>query len=461
MTLNVERKKPMSILTLRAAARLFAAGRHLVCGLACCALFGVAGAAQAAVAVDGVAAVVNDAVITVQEFDLRLQQAQRQLQQQKAEMPAAVLARQVLESMISERIIEQRAADIGIRVNDAMLESAIERIAQANQTDIEGLRAKVQADGLDWTDFARQIRLEILQARLREAEIDPQVHVSKVEIDHFLQTRPEAFSGRQYLAAQILLANEESAKNQAAKWQELEKRAADLKRRMAAGERFSALAKRYSDGAEAAQSGLIGWRSAEQLPTLFVEALAGLRPGQVSEPVRSPAGVHLIMLVDMRGGELSQGESTRQTHARHILLKTSELLDDANARSRLQNLRERIVNGEDFAALAKVHSNDMTAIKGGDLGWLTAGDTVPAFERAMNALAVGELGEPVQTLFGWHLIEVLERREHTLDETQKRKLAEQAIARNKARDAFNEWLQEARDSAYVEIRLPDAAAVAP
>ncbi|MBQ7626930.1 MAG: peptidylprolyl isomerase [Rhodocyclaceae bacterium] len=402
--------------------------------------------------VDGVAAIVNQDIITSREFDERMEQTRARLAKQSVRPPEAVLARQVLERLILDKIIAQRAAEGGIRVSDKTLEMALAQIAENNRTDMDGLKKRVAEEGMSWPAFREQIRGEVLQARVRERDIDPTIQVSDAELDNFLNTQKSAFSGREYQVAHILLSAPEGASEE--DWKRLQARAAEIERKLSAGEHFARLAAQYSQAPDAAQGGLLDWRPAERLPSVFAEAILKLSPGQRAPVIRSDAGLHIVMLVDARGGELSQGEETLQTHARHILIKTSEVVSDDDAQSRLLALRERIRHGESFAEIARVHSADLNGANGGDLGWLTPGDTVPAFERAMDALAPNELSEPVKSQFGWHLIEVLERRKSSLNDEQKRKLAYQVIARRKAEEAFNEWLQEARDSAYVDIRIP-------
>lgn len=402
--------------------------------------------------VDGVAAIVNQDIITTREFDERMAQARAQLARQNVRPPEAELARQVLERLILDKIIAQRAAENGIQVSDKTLEAALQQIAESNRADLDGLKKHVAEQGATWAAFREQIRTEILQARIRERDIDPTIKISDAEVENFLNTQKSAFSGREYRVAHILLSAPEGASDE--DWKRLQARAAEIERKLDAGEHFAQLAAQHSQAPDAAQGGLLDWRAADRLPSAFAEAVLKLTPGQRAPVLRSDSGLHIVMLVDARGGELSKGEETLQTHARHILIKTSEVLTDDEAQSRLLALRERIAHGEGFEEIARVHSADLNGANGGDLGWLTPGDTVPAFERAMDALAPGELSEPVKSQFGWHLIEVLERRKAALSDEQKRKLAYQVIARRKAEEAFDEWLREARDSAYVDIRLP-------
>ena len=402
--------------------------------------------------VDGVAAIVNQDIITRREFDDRMAQARAQLARQNVRPPEAVLARQVLERLILDKIIAQRAAENGIRISEKTLELTLQQIADNNHSDMDGLKKHVAEQGASWPAFREQIRVEILQARIREREIDPTIHISDAEVENFLSTQKNAFSGREYRVAHILLSAPEGASEE--DWKRLQARAAEIERKLEAGEHFAQLAARHSQAPDAAQGGLIDWRPAERLPSAFAEAILKLTPGQRAPVIRSDSGLHIVMLVDARGGELAQGEQTRQTHARHILIKTSEVVSDDDAQSRLLALRDRIAHGESFEEIARVHSADLNGANGGDLGWLTPGDTVPAFERAMDALAPNELSEPVKSQFGWHLIQVLERRQAPLSDEQKRKLAQQVIARRKAEEALNEWLHEARDSAYVDIRIP-------
>lgn len=408
--------------------------------------------AQRAVPVDRVVAVVNNDVITSLELRDRMIQAVGQLQRQGVQLPPEhIIQRQVLEQMVLEKVQMQVADEVGIRVDEATMARAISRVASNNRLSETELRDALEADGISWERFRQQIRTEILLTRLREREVDSRVVVTEAEVDNFIASNPGAFSGREYLLAHILLRAPESPSQ--ADIARLNARAEEVMQRIIAGEDFGRLAAAYSDAPDAMNSGLLGWRTQDRLPALFADALATLQPGQVSQVIRSAAGLHIVMFVDARGGELAAPEQIGQTRARHILLRTSEVLSDADAEARLLGLRERIVNGDDFAELARVHSVDLSGAKGGDLGWLNQGDTVPEFERAMDALAPGELSMPVRSPFGWHLIQVQERRVQDVTDELKRNVARNALRQRKAEEAYDDWLREQRDSAYVQLRL--------
>lgn len=405
-----------------------------------------------AVEVDRIVAVVNNEPITATQLRESLERAIRRLAQQGTELPPReALERQMLERLILERAQLQRARELGLQVDEGMLERAIGRVADNNRMTLEALRNALDKDGIPWRRFRDEIRTELLLQRLREREVDSRIVVTEAEVDNFIATNPDAFSGREYRLAHILLRAPEGASP--AQLDALLVRAKQIQRRLEEGEEFAAVAASVSDAPDAMNGGELGWRSRDRLPAIFAEALETLRPGEVSPILRSAAGVHLVKLIEVRGGELG-AESVQQTRVSHILIHTSEVLSDAEAESRLKGLRERIVLGNaDFAELAKAHSADPSAAKGGELGWIYPGDTVPEFERAMNALAPGEISEPIRSPFGWHLIKVHERRQQDVSDERKRAMARAALRQRKAEDAFEDWIRQLRDSTYVEYRL--------
>jgi len=431
---------------------------RLISRLALALLACTAGAATAldatprAVEVDRIVAVVNNEPITATQLRESLERAIRRLAQQGTELPPReMLERQMLERLILERAQLQRARELGLQVDEGMIERAIGRVADNNRMTLEALRKALDKDGIPWRRFRDEIRTELLLQRLREREVDSRIVVTEAEVDNFIATNPDAFSGREYRLAHILLRAPEGASP--AQLDALLARARQIRRRLEEGEDFAAVAASVSDAPDAMNGGELGWRSPDRLPAIFAEALKTLRPGEVSPILRSAAGVHLIKLLEVRGGELG-ADSVQQTRVSHILIRTSEVLSDAEAESRLKGLRERIVLGNaDFAELAKAHSVDPSAAKGGELGWIYPGDTVPEFERAMNALAPGEISEPIRTPFGWHLIKVHERRQQDVSDERKRAMARAALRQRKAEEAFEDWIRQLRDSTYVEYRL--------
>lgn len=411
-------------------------------------------AAALPVDADRVVAVVNDEVLTSHELDLRLQQAEQQLRRQKIPLPALdVLTRQVLERMIVDRAQLQMARENGVRVDDSTVNAAIQRIAEQNGLTLAALKDKLDEEKTSFARFREDIRDEITLARLREREVDSRINVSEGEIDNFLADQAgKGDSAVEYDIAQILLRLPENAAPE--RIDEMRRRAEELRAQAMAGADFAQLAASYSVGSEALKGGDLGWRSADRLPALFVGAIKTLNPGDLAPVVRSPGGFHVLKLVAKRGaGDALPIGPVQQTHARHILLRVTDATPEPEVRRRLEDLRDRITKGgQDFAQLARLHSVDPSSTRGGDLGWLYAGDTVPEFERAMNALPVNEVSAPVKTSFGWHLIQVLERRTEQDSSERTRLTARQALRERKSEESTLEWLRQLRDRTYVEYR---------
>ena len=400
---------------------------------------------------DRIVAVVNDEAITLNELRAQMARVERQLRQQGTQMPPRdVLEKHILERLIVDRVQLQLARETGLRVEDSQLDQAMVRIAESNRMDLAQLRNSLAQDGIAWVKFREDIRSEMTIVRLREREVDSRIVVSDGEIDNFLESAG-AMGNEEYNLAHILLRTPEQAKPE--QLARLQARAEDIVAQLRKGEDFAKLAAANSDAPDGLSGGLMGWRSRERLPSLFAEEVVKLKSGEISAVLRSPAGFHILKLLDRRGGAI-KAQPVEQTHARHILIKTSELVSESEARRRLVALKERVSHGTDFAELARLHSNDLSASRGGDLGWLNPGDTVPEFEQAMNRLRPGEVGEPVQSPFGWHLIQVLARRTDVSTE-RVRQHARQALRERKAEEAYQDWLRQMRDRAYVEYRLED------
>ena len=433
--------------------RLFLRTRvALAIGLAAATIALPVHAAPRAVEVDRIVAVVNSEVITALQLRARIEQAKRQLTRQGVELPPDnVLERQLLERLIVERAQVQLAQETSLRVDDATLERAIERIAGNNKLSVEQLRAALEKDGVAWNRFRDEIRTEILLTRLREREVDSRVVVTDAEIDNFIANNPDAFSGQEFSVAHILLRTPEGATPQ--QIEAVARRAEQVMTRLRSGEDFARVAAEVSDAPDGLSGGALGWRPLDRLPGLFADAVRRMQPGETSPILRSAAGLHIVRLVERRGGGAEAVQQLEQTRARHILIKTSEVLSDTDAEARLLAIRERVVNGADFGELAKASSADLSAAKGGDLGWLNPGDTVPEFERAMNALQAGEVSPPVRSPFGWHLIQVMERRVQDVTDERKRAAARQALRERKAEQAYEDWVRQLRDSTYVDYRL--------
>lgn len=401
---------------------------------------------------DHIVAIVNDEVITRQEVTRRYRDVEQNLSRQNTPLPPrAALEKQLLERMITELALQQHARDTGIRVDAAQVERALQRIAAQNQLDLAGLAAALVKEGQSLEGMRATIRNEMLIARARERDVDNRVAVSDAEIEGYLQTQAQQGTETEYNFAHILVTVPENASPE--QIQASRARAEDILDQLRKGADFGQLSASYSDAANALQGGAFGWRPGGKIPALFADALKPLKPGALAPLLKSGNGFHIIKLYDKRG--LDATLSVMQTHARHILIKTNELVSEADARTRLVQLKERIDNGVKFDELARLHSEDASSSRGGDLGWINPGDTVPDFEKAMNALKPGEVSMPVQSTFGWHLIQVLERRDQDVTHERQKFLARQAIRERKAEEAFQDWVRQIRDSAYVELRSLD------
>jgi peptidyl-prolyl cis-trans isomerase SurA len=410
-------------------------------------------AARDALLVDRVVAVVNKDVITLTELAQGTERAAAELRRQRIAAPErAVLERQVLQRLVLDKAQLQLAESTGMRVDELQLDRAVQRIAQNNGLALAEFRRALERDGVDFERFRAELRQQILLSRLREREVDDRVQVSETEIDAYLEEyKASLASAVEYDVAHILVRVPEQARPEQV--EQARARAARVREQARAGADFARLAASDSDAGDALQGGALGWRAPGRLPELFAEALRDMQPGAVSELLRSPAGFHLVKLLGRRGA--GDAAPVTQTRARHILVKSNEIVSEEDARRRLQALRERIAAGADFAEMARLNSEDGTAARGGALGWVYPGDTVPEFERAMNALAPGELSQPVRTPFGFHLIEVQERRAADVSAERQRQLARQTLRERKADEAYQDWLRQLRDRTYVELRLEE------
>jgi peptidyl-prolyl cis-trans isomerase SurA len=432
--------------------RVATLGLALAC-LVAPAVFGAEPPPRRIEVIDRVVAVVNNEVITRADLAKRTQLATMQLKSQGTKPPPRdILERQVLERLISTSVQLQFARETGLRVDDAELDRALVRIASENKLDLPGLRAAIEKDGIPFQRFREDIREEIVMARLREREVDNRIVVTEGEIDNFINTQQaQTDRGEEYNLSHILVTVPENASPEQiqARRARIDQALAQLK----SGADFRQVAAGFSDAPDALQGGGMGWRDAARLPTLFVDALKGMAPGAVSEPLRSANGFHILRLNERRGSTAPVIVS--QTRARHILVRTNELVPEAEARRRLESIKERLENKGDFAQLARQFSEDASNARGGELGWLSPGDTVPEFERAMNALKPGEISGPVQSPFGWHLIQVLERRNEDMSKERLRLEARRTLRARKSDEAYQEWVRQRRDLAYIEYRLDE------
>ncbi len=403
-------------------------------------------------ALDYIVAVVNAEPITNQDVRARMQRLAGRVGPGTS---TADLSSRALEGLISERAQVQLALDSGIRVDDALVDQAVADVARQNQMTVEQLRRQLATEGLGYERYRRDLRDEILISRLRDREVESRVRVSEQEVDRHLVERQSAAAKAeptQIHLAQILVAVPESSTPEQER--QLRIRAEQLRRQLMEGADFQQLARQASDAPDKVNGGQLGMRSPDRYPPLFVEAVQSLAVGQVTDPVRSGAGFHLLKVLERRtpADELSQ---VQQTRARHILLRPSVRLTEAAARARLADFKRRIQSQlDDFAQLAREFSEDGSARNGGDLGWASPGMFVPEFEQVMDDLEIGEISDPLVSRFGVHLIQVLERREVPLTEKEKRELARREVRERKADEALRAWLQDVRGRAYVEYREP-------
>jgi peptidyl-prolyl cis-trans isomerase SurA len=413
----------------------------------------LAAPAKAVVPVDRIVAVVNDEVITAIELGERTRVVAAQLQRGGGQLPPAeTLQRQVLERMINDLVQVQHAKETGIRIDDATVEKTIQRIADDNSLSMTAFRQALERDGIRYARFREDMRNELILSRLREREVENSVVVTDAEVETELARAERERGGDVEYQLQhilVLLPQQATPEQIDARRRRALQALSELRR----GANFAEISATYSEAPDALQGGNLGWRAAGRLPALFLDAVDKLRPGEVSDILRSPNGFHIVKLLDKRAKDKTP--AVMQTRARHILVRTKEGTNEAEVRERLARLRTRIVAGEDFGELARVHSEDGSAQRGGDLGWISPGETVPEFERAMNALKDGELSQPVQSPFGWHLLQVLERRSQEMSEDRRKLAARQTVRARKADEAYQDWLRQTRDRAFVETRLDE------
>jgi peptidyl-prolyl cis-trans isomerase SurA len=402
---------------------------------------------------DRIVAIVNDEVITKYDMEDQKRLVMAQLKRQGTELPAAdVLEKQLLERLINERAQLQWAKDTGIRIDDAQVERAIGRIADDNKLTTAQFLAMLKQDNITYAKFREDLRGEMMLARVREREVENKIAVSEAEIDNYLATLATQTGNQQeYRIAHILVLLPEQAN--AEQINARRSRADDALKQLKEGKDFAQVAAGYSDASDALQGGSLGWRAHGRLPTVFAEVVPSLKIGETSGILKSPNGFHIVKLLEER----STGGKTvvDQTRARHILIKVNEIVSEADAKARIDRIKDRIDRSAKFDELAKLNSEDLSAAKGGDLGWLSPGATVAEFELAMGKLPIDGISEPVRTSFGWHLIQVLERRKEDVTLEKSREAARVAIRARKSEESYQDWLRQLRDRAYVEYRLDE------
>jgi peptidyl-prolyl cis-trans isomerase SurA len=406
----------------------------------------------AAVPLDRVLVVVNDEAIT--QWDLN-EQRRVMLAQLKASNIAPpsndVLDKQVMERLIVERALLQYAKENGIRVDDTTVERTILRVAEENKLKPDEFRKVLEREGIQYANYREDIRRQVLIQRVREREVDSKINVSDAEVDNYLATVASQAGEDEYMLSHIYVTVPEQATPDVV--QARRQRAEDALAQVKAGKDFAEIAASYSNAPDAGSGGNLGWRSRARLPSVFADVVRTMKPGEVSEVLRSAGGFHIVKLADVRN--VNQPTVVEQTHARHILIKVNETTSEAEAKAKIDRLKDRLAGGAKFEDLARVNSEDTSSVRGGDLGWISPGDTVPDFDRAMAKLAVGEISEPVRTPFGWHLIQVVERRKQDVTQDRRREQARAALRQRKSDEAFDDFVRQLRDRTYVEYKTDD------
>ncbi len=399
---------------------------------------------------DNIIAIVEDDVILENELQKEVSTIEQRITASKSQMPPlSILRRQVLERMIVDKLQRQLAEKAGINVSEDALNSSAADIARRNNMNLEEFRLELEKQGMNYAGFLDNLKNEIVVNELRGREIGGRIKVTDREVEHYLETQGKAGEElAQYHLGHILIALPEGASASAI--QKAQAKADEVVKKLRAGQDFTQTAMSESNDGNALKGGDLGWRTLRDMPTLFVNEVGKLRQGGISEPLRSPSGFHIIKMLEIKG--LAEGHSIVKTKVRHILIKTNELVDDAEASRRAWALKERVTSGDDFSALARAHSDDKgSAIKGGSLDWVEPGVLVKPFEEAMSKLKINEISDPVQTQFGWHLIQVLDRENRDNSAEFKKNQVRDAIRKRKIEEETELWMRKLRDEAFVEI----------
>jgi peptidyl-prolyl cis-trans isomerase SurA len=405
--------------------------------------------AARAVPLDRVLVVVNDEAVTQWDLNEQRRVVLQQMKGANITPPIGdVLDKQVLERLIAERAVLQYAKETGIRVDDTTVERTILRVADENKLSPEEFRKVLEREGIPYANYREDIRHQIVIQRVRDREVDSKVTVSDAEVDNYLATVALQGGEEEYQLSHIYVTVPEQATPDVV--QARQRRADEALAEIKAGKDFAQVAAAYSDAPDAPSGGDLGWRTRARLPSVFTDVVRTLKAGQVSAVMRSAGGFHIVKLVDLRSR--NQPTVVDQTHARHILIKVNETTSEADAKTRIDRLRERLVAGASFEDLARANSEDASSAKGGDLGWISPGDTVPDFERALSKLGVNEISQPVRTPFGWHLIQVVERRKQDVTQERRRDEARKAIRQRKSDEQFDDFVRQLRDRTYVEYK---------
>ncbi len=400
---------------------------------------------------DRVAAVVNDGVVLKSEVDQQIQMVSERLQQQRTELPPEnVLRQQILERLVLQEIQLQRADRGGVKISDEMLNNALKDVAERNKLTLDQLPRALEAQGINYSAYRESIRKEMTITMLRQRDVLSHIIVTPREVDQYLAKQSSSIENQEFNVSHILLALPQAATP--GQLEEVSARAKDIYERARNGEDFAQLAVTYSNSQTALDGGSLGWRKGPQLPGFIADLVGHMQPGDIGEPVRTPSGFHIVKLNERRGAE--QQVMVNQVHARHILMRTNELQDDATVRQKLEAIRKRILDGEDFAGLAAITSEDPgSAADGGDLGWAAPGSYVPEFAKTLDGMTDNEISEPFQTQFGWHIVQLLGRRTHDNTDEVRRQHAFAALRDSKADEETELWLRRLRDEAFVEYKM--------
>ncbi len=402
--------------------------------------------------IDHIVAVANDDVITYTELEKRMHLVKQQLQRREAKLPPDdVLRKQILEQLIMERLQLQVAEQVGIRVDDESINQVVNNIARENKLTLDQFREVLAREGYNFADFRDNIRKDITLNQLRKRRVENRVTVTEQEVDNYLiSATNRRGSNDEFHLGHILIAVPEAATPD--QIQTARQRAETILGQLRLGADFAQTAIAESGGQRALEGGDLGWRKAGQMPTLFAETVLDMQVGQISDLIRSPSGFHIIKLLDRRSTE--QRHTVQQTLARHILIRPNEVVSNAEAKQRITRLYDRIEAGADFGQLARASSDDTaSAVEGGSLGWVNPGVMVPEFEEQMNKLQPGQISPPFESQYGWHIVQVMARRQHDDTQQYERMQARQLIGKRKTEDAVENWLREMRAEAYVEYRL--------
>ena len=404
------------------------------------------------VLLDQIVAIVNEDVVMASELESRVQDIYFRLEESGTKAPPQnILVPQVLDRLILERLQLMLGQRVGIRFSDAELNQAMTRLAKSKGTTIDGLVEKAHQRGIKLATLRQQIREEMIISKVQEGSLNRRISITEQEIENFLNSAegrswssPDVYLGHILLSLSAGAPRDEVAS--------VEQKIRDIYNQAQDGADFKNLAVANSAGQNALKGGDLGWKKTAQLPNLFITAIKTLEPGQTSEPIRSNAGYHLLKLYQRRGG--SNAQLVKQHNVRHILLSPNEIRSDEETQATLNNIRTEIINGADFAEQARTHSEDIgTALTGGGLGWSVPGKFVPAFEKTMNEMDINQISQPFRTQFGWHIVQVTERRNQDFSEDIKRSQASQILKQRKFQEELQVWQQEIRDEAFIEIKL--------